>query len=134
MVTETNLRAAAQSLQPLSRKGRGKERAAGATALAASSGAVAACASCCVLPLAFPALVLAGAGGTLAWMADAYSWIIAAAGLLVAAGWVIVGWQSRRARRRPEPGTTYMLIGSTMLLVLALLWPGIEPALVTALR
>ncbi len=134
MVSEMNQAVGGQALPPLSPKNRGEERVAGATALASSTGAVVASAACCVLPLALPAVVLAGAGGTLPWLAGAHGWITAISGLLVAAAWLIVWTQRRCARAKPARGTIYMLIAATLLLALALLWPAIEPGLVKALQ
>ncbi|OYZ91389.1 MAG: hypothetical protein B7X99_16255, partial [Rhizobiales bacterium 17-65-6] len=43
------------------------DKAAPRTALATSGGAMA-CAACCVLPVAFPAIALAGGGALLIWI------------------------------------------------------------------
>jgi hypothetical protein len=45
---------------------------------------LASCGVCCVLPLALPAVALAGAGGILAWFAGAFAWVTAVAVAAVA--------------------------------------------------
>jgi uncharacterized membrane protein YfcA len=87
-----------------------------------------------VLPLALPAVVLAGVGGVLAWFAGAHIWITLVAIVAVAAAWLWVWRQSRRARARAARRTIYMLATSTMLLGVALIWPVIEPSLMKVLR
>jgi hypothetical protein len=49
------------------------EKAARAAAVATASGALV-CGVCCVLPVAIPALALAGGGSTIAWLGRAQSW------------------------------------------------------------
>jgi hypothetical protein len=96
------------------------EKAARTAAVVSATGAVA-CGVCCVLPLALPAVVLAGAGSILAWFAGAFAW-----------GWV--WWESARSRARPATSTLYLMALATVLLAVALLWPLIEPGLRMALR
>jgi len=105
---------------------------AGFAAAAIATGAVA-CAACCVLPFALPAVVLASTGGVLAWFADQYAWVTVLAVLAVVGGWGWVAWQARRARRRLAASTLYVMITATALTALAVVWPLIEQPLVSVL-
>jgi hypothetical protein len=109
------------------------EKAARTAAVVSAAGAVA-CGVCCVLPLALPAVVLAGAGGILAWFAGAFPWMTGVAVVAVAAAWGWVWWESARSRARPATSTLYLMALATVLLAVALLWPLIEPGLRMALR
>jgi hypothetical protein len=111
----------------------GTEKAARTAAVASATGAVA-CGVCCVLPLALPAVALASAGGILAWFAGAFAWMTRVAVVAVAGAWGGVWWQSARSRAKPAPSTLYLMGLATMLLVLALVWPLIEPQLVRWLQ
>ena len=82
-----------------------------------------------MLPLALPAVVLASGGGILAWFAGAFTWMTRLAVVAVAAAWGWVSWESARARARPAPSTLYLMAVATVSLVVALLWPSIEPGL-----
>ena len=109
------------------------EKASRTTAVVSAAGAVA-CGIYCVLPLALPAVVLAGAGGVLAWFAGAFPWMIGVAVVAVAAAWGGVWWESARARARPAASTLYLMALATVLLAVALLWALMEPGLRMALR
>jgi hypothetical protein len=109
------------------------EKAARTAAVVSAAGAVA-CGVCCVLPVALPAVALAGAGGILAWFAGAFAWVTAVAVAAVAGAWGWVWWQSARSRRRPAASTLYLMALATALLAVALLWPLIEPKLRMALQ
>jgi hypothetical protein len=110
-----------------------QNKAAGLTAIAATTGAVAACAAGCVLPVAFPAIALSGFGGVLAWFAGAHSWMTALAAIAVAMALGWVGMRSIRVRARPAGLTIYLLVAATGLLITALAWPAIEPSLIRVL-
>jgi hypothetical protein len=86
-----------------------------------------ACAAACVAPLAVPAVVLAGTGSMLAWLAGAHSWMTVLATLAVAAAWLWVWRHAIRTGFRPAPSTFRILGIATFLLALAMLWPFIEP-------
>jgi hypothetical protein len=107
------------------------ERTASVAALTTAAGAVA-CGVCCVLPFAFPAVAAAGTGGVLAWFAGAHSWATAVASLIVAGAWISIGIQTHRVRRRPARTPVYMMALATAVLVLAILWPRIEPHVIRA--
>jgi uncharacterized membrane protein YfcA len=96
-----------------------------------ASGAVA-CGVCCVLPFAFPAVAAAGTGSLLAWFAGAHNWATALAAVIVAGAWISIGFQSHRARRHPSRATFYTMALATAVLLLAVLWPRIEPHVIRA--
>lgn len=102
-------------------------------AAGASAAAAVACGVCCVLPFAFPAVTLTAAGGVLAAFAGAYRWALALAALAVIAGWLWVGAQSLRARRRPARATARAMLLATAIFALAASWPALEPHVVALL-
>jgi hypothetical protein len=81
--------------------------AANAFAVTAATGAVA-CAACCVLPFALPAVALAGLGSVIALLAGALVWVTALAVVIVAGAWTWVGWRSFLLRARPARQTLYI--------------------------
>jgi hypothetical protein len=99
-----------------------REKAACSAALLTAGGAVA-CGICCALP----AIALAGAGSILGWFARAQFWMTAIACLAVASAWGWIGLQGIRSKTRPARATLYPMIVATLILLLALLWPHIEP-------
>ena len=105
-----------------------------AGAAATASTVAAAGAACCVLPLVLPAAALASFGGVLTWLAGTQSLLTAAAALTVAAGWLWLAWLGYRSRARPRTGTLFVMLGATTLLVLALLWRGLEPSILALLQ
>ena len=111
---------------------RGPERTASVAALTTATGAVA-CGVCCVLPFAFPAVAVAGTGGVLAWFAGAHGWVTGLAAVIVGCAWIAVGVQSYHARVRPSRATLYTMALATAALVLAVVWPQIEPDLIRML-
>jgi len=111
----------------------GASRAASVAALTTAAGAVA-CGVCCVLPFAVPAVAAAGAGGALAWVGRAHSTMTLIASAIVVAAWILVGAQSRRARKRPASTTLYAMAIATAVLALAIVWPRIEPYLIDLVR
>jgi hypothetical protein len=109
------------------------EKAARAAAIATASG-VLVCGVCCLLPIAIPAITLAGTGSIIAWLGGAQGWAIMMAAFVVAAAWVWVGLQSILAKAKPARTTLYMMLIATVILILGLLWPRIEPLIVTRLK
>lgn len=107
-------------------------KAASAFAITPATGA-AACAACCVLPFALPAVALAGLGSVLAMLAGALAWITALAVVIVAGAWAWVGWQSFRSRARPARITVYLMGGATALTAVPVMWRQIEPTLIRLL-
>ena len=108
-------------------------KAARAAAVATASG-VLVCGVCYVLPIAIPAITLAGTGSAIAWLAGAQGWATMIAVLVVAAAWGWIGLQSLLAKAKPAWATLYMMMIATVILMLGLLWPRIEPLIVTHLR
>jgi hypothetical protein len=104
----------------------------GLTAMTLATGAVA-CGACCVLPLALPAVALAGAGSILAWVAGAHAWVTGLAVVAVLGAWGWIAWQTVQTRCRPALPTLYVMGAATGLLIVALLWPAIEPRLLRTL-
>lgn len=107
------------------------QRTATVAALATATGAVA-CGVCCVLPFAFPAVAAAGTGSLLAWFAGVHSWATALAAVVVAGAWISIGMQSHRAGRRPARATVYTMALATAVLLLAVVWPRLEPHVIRA--
>jgi hypothetical protein len=56
------------------------------------------------------------------------------ASAIVAAAWISVGAQSRRARWRPASSTLHAMGIAAAVLALAIVWPRIEPYLIDLLR
>jgi hypothetical protein len=104
-------------------------KAVSAFAVTAATGAVA-CAACCVLPFALPAVALAGLGGIIALLAGALVWVTALAVVIIAGAWMWVAWQSFRSQARPARSTLYMMGCATALTTVAAMWRLIEPTLV----
>jgi hypothetical protein len=90
------------------------------------------CAVACVAPLAVPAVVLAGTGTALAWLAGAHTWMTMLATLAVAAAWLWVWRHAIRTGLRPAPSTLRLMGVASFLLALALAWPLIEPEIARA--
>lgn len=107
-------------------------KAAGLAAITLATGAVA-CGACCVLPFALPAVVLAGTGGALAWLAGAHVWMTSLAIVAVLGAWTWIALQTVRTQRRPAASTLYVMAGATGLTFIAVFWPLIEGRLLGAL-
>lgn len=87
-----------------------------------------------MLPLALPAATLATVGGTLALFAGAYRWLAPLAVLAVVGAWIWVVHLSRTNGKRPARSTQVIMTIATAMMVLAMLWPVLEPSIVAALR
>jgi len=109
------------------------EKAARAAAVATASG-VLLCGVCCVLPIAIPAITLAGTGGVIAWVGRAQGWATMTAAFVVAAAWGWVGVQSILAKAKPARITLNMMVFATLISMLGFLWPRIEPVIVSRLK
>ena len=92
-----------------------------------------ACAACCVLPFAFPAVAMAGAGSVIAWLVGAQSWMMNFAFIAVAGGWIWVAWQSFRHKAKPAMSTLGAMGAAILLLGLAAVWPTVEPIVIELL-
>lgn len=124
-----------QLMQPLRvvRAGQGAAKAAGTAAVTVEIGAVA-CGVCCVLPFALPAVVVATAGGTLAWFGQAFWGALYLAVALVTGAWLWVGVESLRTKKKPARATLRMMVLATAVLALAAVWPTLEPHIISALK
>ena len=109
------------------------KRAACTAALVTALGAVA-CAVCCVLPFALPAVALAMSGGALAWLAGAYAWATSLAAVVVVAAWLWVLIASIRSKVRPASSTLYAMICATAAFGLAVVWPRLELHIIRLLK
>jgi hypothetical protein len=113
-------------------KATAQEKRVGVATLAVATGA-AACAACCVLPIALPALALAGFGSVFALLARLSSWFTDLAIIATAGAWIWIVRQSIRSRAKPAQATLYLVGAATALVAVAALWPLIEPPLRRAL-
>jgi hypothetical protein len=95
--------------------------------------AATACSVACVAPLVLPAVVLAGTGTVLAWLAGAHAWMTGLALLAVVAAWLWIWREARRTGTRPSPSTLRLVGVATFLLALALVYPLLEPEIARAL-
>jgi hypothetical protein len=76
--------------------------------------AVVACGACCALPFALPAVALTSLGSVSAVAADVAGWARYPAIGLIAAGWLLVAWRSRRTGRRPATSTIRGMVLATL--------------------
>lgn len=109
------------------------DKAAPRTALATSGGAMA-CAACCVLPVAFPAIALAGGGAVLVWIDAATKVMFVAALLSVIGAWGWVIYRARSTGKRTAKATLLMMRIATAVLVLGLAFPAYEPFIIKLIR
>lgn len=103
-------------------------------AVASSGVALSACALCCVVPLAWPSLLVGFSASAFAWSERSQPYL-AYASLLV----VVVGWVSlyRRAKARGGvigDGNAVLMLLATVMTGGAILWREIEPHLIAALE
>lgn len=103
------------------------------TALAASGGALA-CAACCVLPVAFPAIALAFGGALLVWIDVATKAMFVAALLSVVGAWGWIAYRSRTSGKRTPRATLVMMSAATAVLIAGLAFPLYEPLILRAIR
>lgn len=109
------------------------DKAAPRTALATSGGAMA-CAACCVLPVAFPAIALAGGGALLIWIDAATKVMFVAALLSVTGAWGWVIYRARSTGKRTAKPTLLMMQAATAVLVLGLAFPAYEPFVIKLIK
>ncbi len=109
------------------------DKAAPRTALATSGGAMA-CAACCVLPVAFPAIALAGGGAVLVWIDAATKVVIVAALLSVIGAWGWVIYRARSTGKRTAKATLLMMRIATTVLALGLAFPVYEPFIIKLIK
>ncbi len=112
---------------------RGASRLASTAATTTALGAIA-CGVCCVLPFALPAVGLAGTGGAVAWLGQAFWGALYLAGALVAIAWAWVATSSIRTGRGPAHATILAMLVATLALGVALIWPVVEPHIFRALK
>jgi hypothetical protein len=108
------------------------ERTASVAALTTAAGAVV-CGVCCVVPFAFPAVAAAGSGSLLAWIAGAHTWATAFAAVIVASAWIFIAVQSRWTLRGASRATLCWMAAATAALIVAILWPRVEPQVIRLL-
>jgi hypothetical protein len=109
------------------------DKAAPRTALATSGGAMA-CAACCVLPVAFPAIALAGGGAVLVWIDAATKVVFVAALLSVIGAWGWVIYRARSTGKRTAKATLLMMRIATAVLALGLAFPVYEPFIIKLIK
>jgi hypothetical protein len=109
------------------------DKAAPRTALATSGGALA-CAACCVLPIAFPAIALAFGGALLVWIDVATKAMFVAALLSVVGAWGWIAYRARSSGKRTPQATMVMLSVATVVLLAGLALPLYEPLIVSAIK
>jgi hypothetical protein len=101
---------------------------------ASAAAAALACGVCCVLPFAFPAVMLTTLGSAVAFFGRAYWWALGLAVAAVAVRWGWVALQSVRTRRRPARSTLRAMGIATTILIAATGWSYIEPSIRELLR
>lgn len=109
------------------------DKAAPRAALATSGGALA-CAACCVLPIAFPAIALAFGGALLVWIDIATKAMFVAALLSVLGAWGWIAYRARSAGKRTPRATLVMMGLATAVLLAGLAFPIYEPLIVSAIK
>ena len=111
----------------------GASRLASTAATTTALGAIA-CGVCCVLPFALSAVVLAGTGGAIAWLGQAFWGALYTAAALVTIAWAWVATSSIRTGRRPARATMRAMLVASAALGVAVMWPVVEPHILRALR
>lgn len=108
------------------------DKAAPRAALLSSGGALA-CAACCVLPIAFPAIALAFGGALLTWIgvATKVTFVIALAS--VVGSWTWVAYRAWASGKRTPRTTLLMMSAATAVLLAGLAFPLYEPLIVSAI-
>lgn len=110
-------------------------RTAGATTAAVTSSTTAflACGACCILPLMLPTAMVAASGGVLGWFSKAQPWLAGVAALIVLGAWLWLWRAAAQTHRRPNRVTLALMTGSTVMLVVSIAWPWIEPPVLHSL-
>jgi hypothetical protein len=103
--------------------------AAGVTAASAL-----ACGTCCILPFALPATLVAMSGGVLAFFVRIHPLVTVIAVMAVAAGWAWVVAKTLQTRRRPPRGTLIAMSVATVMLTVSMMWPVFEHTLFNLFR
>lgn len=109
------------------------DKAAPRAALATSGGALA-CAACCVLPIAFPAIALTFGGALLVWIDIATKAMFVAALLSVVGAWGWIAYRARSTGKRTPRATLVMMGLATAVLLAGLAFPIYEPLIVSAIK
>lgn len=119
------------TVQIISRRNDGSavDKAAPRAALATSGGALA-CAACCVLPIAFPAIAVAFGGALLAWIDVATKAMFVAALVSVLGAWAWIAYRARSSGKRPAQATVVMMSAATAVLLAGLAFPLYEPFII----
>lgn len=89
--------------------------------------AAVACTSCCVLPFLLPAVVLANIGGLIAILDHAHVWVTRGAMFVVACAWILIGFQTGIAQKRPSRSAVLWMTLATIMAVAAASWPTLKP-------
>lgn len=92
------------------------------------------CGECCVLPFALPAVVLASAGGLIAFLAQAFGWTLYLATAMVVGVWLWVARDVRRTGKGPARSTPLSMSLAAVAQDAAMLWPFVEPRVVGAIH
>ncbi len=100
----------------------------------ATSGSAMACVACCVLPVAFPAIALAGGGAMLVWIDAATKMMFVAALLSVIGAWGWVIYRARSTGKRTAKTTLLMMQIATAVLALGLAFPVYEPFIIKLIK
>lgn len=123
------------ALEPISDPASGWVESGGKVGVTAATLATVAlaCGICCVVPIALPGVALGGLGAMLAWVGNAYAAVTAIASLLVVAAWIWVYRDATRRNARPAAATLWLMGLASVVLVAALAWPRLEPAVANLL-
>ena len=84
-------------------------------------------------PIALPGVALGGFGAALAWLGGAHAAVTTIAAVLVLLGWIWVYRDATRRKARPAVRTLWLMGIASMVLVAAIVWPRLEPAVTTLL-
>lgn len=102
-------------------------------ALTTSAAAALACSACCVLPLAFPAIAATAAGGMLVSLGRAHLWVTVLAVVIVVAAWLWIWRQAATRKARISNATLGWMGVASLVTLIAVAWPQIEPSLMAVL-
>jgi len=106
-----------------------ESKAAGA-AMLTSATAVLTCGACCVIPLAFPAIAATMAGGLLAGLARAHTWMTGVAVGVVVLAWLWIWRQTVKHKARASNATLGLMGAASLVTLLAIAWSSIEVPLI----